>query len=343
MNKITEEEISKILLSSPMVLPNNPSASGLKAENVKSLFYKFIRVFAAIINTHIEGLQNEARSLVNEHNGFDKAHGDIRAIIDNLIVRDNELGNAIASALEFHDASLKAHPWVSTEITELKNRVTDAYNLASGKSRIYPVKDAQEMLSGLSEGLNVGDKFVLSEQNVPDFILFEKDYQGTEAIPLSKEELQGGMMLEPGKSYACNGYLLVATESGIDTSLFARQSVLENVIAELLTKETKKELRQESAQTVVLTTDTEFNLGLRTSISLELPSVIPSEFEVIVNFRSGQVPTVFNAPSNIIFTQDDCFLGTLTPVANRIYEINIKNVGGVLIAKVGSADYEVIE
>ena len=78
-------------------------------------------------------------------------------------------------------------------------------------------------------------------------------------------------------------------------------------------------------------------------MALALPEEIPNEFEVIVNFRSGTVATSFDAPNSIVFTQDDCYAGRLTPITNRIYEINIKNVGGVLVGKVGCADYEVVE
>ena len=40
-------------------------------------------------------------------------------------------------------------------------------------------------------------------------------------------------------------------------------------------------------------------------------------------------------------TQDDCYKGVFTPCKDRIYEINIKNVDGVIIGKVGCCDYAV--
>ena len=51
--EITREEINKILLSSPMTLPESPSKVGLGSGQIKGLFYKFIPLFAEIINTHL--------------------------------------------------------------------------------------------------------------------------------------------------------------------------------------------------------------------------------------------------------------------------------------------------
>ena len=95
-------------------------------------------------------------------------------------------------------------------------------------------------------------------------------------------------------------------------------------------------------ETVQLENLKEFNLGTRSSVILTLPEEIPNNFDVIVNFHSGSSATTFDAPDEIFFTQDDCIGGHLYPISNRIYEINIKNMGGLLIAKVSSCDYEVI-
>lgn len=92
-----------------------------------------------------------------------------------------------------------------------------------------------------------------------------------------------------------------------------------------------------------LTNNTEYNLGTKEAVSIDLPEVIGDEFEVIVNFHSGSFATSFDTPNEIIFTLDDCVDGRLYPIPNRIYEINIKKVGQVLLAKVNGTDYEVIE
>ncbi len=341
--KITVEEQNKILLYSASVLPDNPSERGFTPKAIKAFFYKYISVFIEILNEKLMGVEQSSVAGINEHNISASAHDDIRNVIEALIDKDIELGNEIASSQQKHNNDKQSHPILIGEIEKLSREVESAYNLASGKSKIYPCSDAYDMLNHLNANLNVGDKLVLAQENIPDFILFEKDSQRTDAIPFSQMELMLGLEFEPGKKYISNGYLLVATESGIDTSLFAKQQELDEIKVELLTKEAKKALKEETAETVTLTSDTEYNLGLRTSVVLALPEEIPNEFEVIVNFRSGTVATAFDAPNSIVFTQDDCYEGRLTPVANRIYEMNIKNVGGVLIAKVGCCDYEVVE
>lgn len=341
MNRITEEEINRVLLSSPMVLPTNPAGAGLKAESIKPLFYKFIRVFAQILNEHIDGIEEKGESELSSHNGSEIAHSDIRKTLLELEIKDTELGDLISLLLNEHKDDVLAHPLLAGALASVQTRVDEVYNLASGKSKIYPVSDENEMLSMLGEGINVGDKFVLAKQNVPDFILFKKNETSTDFDELTEQVIKNGV--EPGKSYVYNGYLLVASESGMDTSLFARQTQLQGALDELAKKEEKMLVVSEGAQSVELRHNTEFNLGLRTSLTLTPPSEFLDDFEAVLTFRSGQGATTFSAPSEIIFTQDDCYGGVFTPISNRIYEISIKCVCGVLVAKVGACDYEVIE
>ena len=376
MNKFifSDEEISKILLSSPMALPNSPAESGLKGSNIKLFFYDFIRRLMLLLNERYNLIENDTRVSISDHNASSLAHYDIRKMLEDLITRDTELGDAmdqhytetsqlceeiiakIGTDILAHDNDLNAHKQIQFSISEIKSIAQNALNYASGKSKIFPVKDVSQMLAQLSEELNIGDKFVLSDKNVPDFTLFEKNSVSEDAILISD-----GTEFIPGESYLYNGYLLVASESGIDTSLFAKQSdfsLLEQIVNELdieldntvrelerqiSLKESSINVVTETSEAVTLQNKTEHNLGLRTSIVLELPTEIPNDFECIVNFRSGTVATTFDSPNTIIFTQDDCYKGVLTPISNRIYEINIKNVNGILIAKVGCADYEVIE
>ncbi len=374
MNKFifSDEEISKILLSSPMALPNSPAESGLKGSNIKLFFYDFIRRLMLLLNERYNMIENDTRVLISDHNASSLAHYDIRKMIEYLITRDTELGNAISqhyteveaelktlrvdTDVKSHNISVSAHSDIRQAAASALEKAINAYNLASGKAKIFPVKDVSQMLAQLSEGLNIGDKFVLSDKNVPDFTLFEKNSVSEDAILISDDT-----EFIPGESYLYNGYLLVASESGIDTSLFAKQrdfSLLEGIVNDLdieldnavrdienqlSLKESSISVVTETTEKVALKNKTEHNLGLRTSIVLELPTEIPNDFECIVNFRSGTVATTFDSPNTIIFTQDDCYKGVLTPISNRIYEINIKNVNGILIAKVGCADYEVIE
>lgn len=327
----SDEEINKILLSSPMALPNNPSGYGLKGSNIKSFFYDYIRKLMHLINEHFILIENDKDTSISSHNEDVLAHNDIRKMISDLKFN-------IESAMEYSKG---------------------AYQLASEKSKIIPVKDVSEMITKLDGSLSIGDKFVLLEKDVPDFTLFEKGSENTEATSFTMMDLlMGNIAFEAGESYLYEGYLLVASESGIDTSNFAKQTdltsfedalnqldlelnkAIDNLIDELTLKEDTVKIVDEDGETVILVNKTEHNLGLRTSAILQLPEGVPSEFECIVNFRSGSTATAFSAPSDIIFTQDDCWQGVFTPYKNRIYEISIKNVDGILIARVGSCDYE---
>lgn len=378
MNKyiFSDEEINKILLSSPMALPNSPSSYGLRGSNIKEFFYEYIRKLMLLINDHFQRIENDKDSSILAHDTDTNAHSDV---ITDLIAKDVELGTAITnhytessnqvlslkskidSDIEAHSEDTVAHQDIRQQLASTLRKAENAYNLASGKSRIIPVKNINEMINNLSSSLNVGDKFVLSDTNVPDFTLFEKNSLNSEAIPITViDVLFDTVNPKPGKSYIYNGYLLVASESGLDTSELAKQTDLEElddalaqqkielqtsidgIALALDTKENVIRQVDETAENITISDDTEYNLGLRTSIKLELPNEIPKDFNCIVNFRSGATKTAFYAPGNIIFTQDDCYGGVLTPMSNRIYEIHIKSVGGVLIGKVGCCDYTVV-
>ena len=361
----TDEEINKILLHSPMALPSSPASYGLKGSNIKSFFYDYIRQLMLLINDRF--------ILIERDN--DKSYEDIGKRIGDLISRDTELGDAIAKHysdinlahddikakfsddLSQHNNDTSAHKKIQFDISEIKTMAQNALNFASGKSKIIPVKDVFEMTTKLDAYLNEGDKFVLSDKNVPDFTLFEKESTNEKATEFTQTDLLfGNVEFLPGESYLYNGYLLVASESGIDTSLFAKKTDLTvfeqlledlgtslgNVDTQLTKKEDKLLIKTETAESVTLNNDTEYNLGLRNSIVLNLSEQIPDDYECIVNFRSGTVATKIDSDENIVFTQDDCYQGKLYPVSNRLYEINIKNVSGVLIAKVGACDYAIL-
>lgn len=339
---ITDEEINQILLSSPMVLPNSPAEAGLKAGAVKELFYKYIRALAKVINIQLVALEQRAREDIIDHNEGATSHSDIRATACELESKIEESYNSIVALLNEHNDNFNSHSKLIGWVQKLERDIQDAYNLASGKSRIYPVNDVYEMLGMLGDYLNVGDKFVLATQGVPDFILFEKNSTRTDVPTLSSLDLMLGLTLEAGKFYICNGYLFVATECGIDTSLFARQEELNSVKNELLTKENAPTRVYQAQEQIELQPSTVHTLGLRTSLSLSVPSDIEDSFYSVVSFRSGTTPTTL-ASQGIIFVQDDAVNGELVPVSNRLYELYVRKVDSLVIATVFSTDYEVIE
>jgi hypothetical protein len=64
--------------------------------------------------------------------------------------------------------------------------------------------------------------------------------------------------------------------------------------------------------------------------------------EAIINLRSGETPPSIDAPASLVFEGDDTLDGLFYPVSNRVYEINIKTVLGVNIARVCATNYEEI-
>lgn len=375
--RLTEEEINKILLSSPMVLPENPSQYGLKGNNIKSYFYDFIKKLMVLLNEHFVLIERDKAESILNHDENESSHNDIRKIISDLHKRDTELGNMIAnhyseinlahddikakiaSDILSHSIDKYAHNDLRFEFSDVKTMAQNALNFAQGKSKIYPVKDVFEMTNKLSDEMNVGDKFVLLDKNVPDFTLFEKNATEGGTVFTHVDLLMGSVEFLPGESYIYSGYLLVASESGMDTSMLVKSEdfellelivsqldlELENAVREienqLAGKENAYQNVAESSESVTLQNKTEHNLGLRASATLTLPDNVSNDFECIVNFRSGESATAFEC-NGVIFTGDDCTGGKLYPVSNRLYEINIKAVNGALIAKVGACDYAIL-
>ena len=376
---ITEEEINKILLSSPMILPTNPSGAGLKGDYIKELFYKHIRLLAKAINEHLSMLDNKTKNDGSAHNLDTGAHPYLINEISGLKERDSQLGNQIAEKIKEHNESAQAHTDIRESLSarlrehdlsssshkDLRGMIATnaevaqlAYDTALGRARIIPVRDVFDMINNMSPNLSVGDRFILAEENVPDFTVFERNTSDKEAIEISQMSALMGLELLPGKKYVCNGFLLVASESGIDTSLFAKAedlSALEDalndkaenflvaeILQELESKEARLISRVESDEEITLCKDVKHRLGLRTNVTLTVPSQMDDSFYSVVTFRSGTVPTEVTVNGELVFSQDDTLKGELMPVSNRIYELYIRVVEGILIANVCSTDYEVL-
>ena len=79
MNKyiFSDEEINKILLSSPMALPNSPSSYGLRGSNIKEFFYEYIRKLMLLINDHFQRIENDKDSSILAHDTDTNAHSDV--------------------------------------------------------------------------------------------------------------------------------------------------------------------------------------------------------------------------------------------------------------------------
>ena len=87
---------------------------------------------------------------------------------------------------------------------------------------------------------------------------------------------------------------------------------------------------------------TEYDLGLQSALTIALPDVIENDYYSILSFRSGANATELSCDEGIYFSGDDCLNGMLYPITKRLYEINVKRVCSLVIAKVSAVDCEVI-
>ena len=91
-----------------------------------------------------------------------------------------------------------------------------------------------------------------------------------------------------------------------------------------------------SEQTFVLQSNTIYDGAQLNNITFTLPTNILIDFIAQLNFSSGTIPTIFNAPNRIYFDGDDCDLGVFTPVANKRYSVLITSEGINLLGFVAS-------
>ena len=78
---------------------------------------------------------------------------------------------------------------------------------------------------------------------------------------------------------------------------------------------------------ITLASNTIFNAGEVTSITLSLPATVGLSFITQVNFSSGSTATTFTAPSSIYFDGDGCDNGEFTAAANHRYCMLIMSDG----------------
>ena len=389
MNKyeINEETIKKILLYSAYALPDRPGERGLKAENVKRYFYEFISKLVVAINSGFSSVTENVNSDLSNHYGSEEAHKFIKELIFNLQEKDKELGNSIDNQVKTHDKSGEAHSDIRNKITtgisehdgsdeahddirqlikSVGEMAESAKNLASGKSKIYPMYGYGEFIYDINtepEKYNVGDMFIFNDKQAPDFMLFEKDIEyipGEDDLAITDDCLPDDFEFTPGARVVINNIRFVIQESGYDISKLATNEELSGLGNEfskiviaidekmggledaLEFKENAFEKKENTQSELEIVNHTEHSLGLVTSLNLSLPNDV-SGMESIVNFRTGAQAPSFDAPASLVFSGDDCSGGRFYPVTHRIYEINVKEVLGVLTARVGACDFEVIE
>lgn len=291
---------------------------------------------------------NEARAQLDLHKSSLDAHPEIKELLSDTI--------------SSHEKDANAHKEIRELIKELSTVANNAYSISMKKSKIIPLTVIEDMLEYIDQNAVLcGDVFIFEEENVPDFTCFGSLESGDGLICLDYDSLAlGEIEIKPGKVYFYNGIKLVASESGIDVSALARKDETEMATGELAEElsrvkvgvsqlegeismlERKKVYVNTSGEEITLRGNTEYDLGLKTSLKITLPDQLENGFYSVVNFRSGSEATLFEGDSKIYFSGDDCLSGVLYPISKRLYEINIKSVCSLVVAKVSAVDCEVI-
>ena len=375
--KITEEEINQTILHSPYSLADSPAEAGLKAKQIKKYFYEFIRFLAGKINIHLNDLGvtlenydelSQAFELIPEL--FEKDI-ELGSQIDKSLTAHNTgalshpvLLEKIESDIEAHNQGAFAHKDIRTSIKAIIDKLDVAYSLASGKNRVYSCEDVLDVLEAIDRNeIFKGDLLLVADSSMPDFTVFETDLKG---MPDSCVELDyvsvsnGETDFVAGKGYYYKGVRMIASVGTLETGLLAKSEELEALEDEFILYKSDSSKRLEGVERslalkedafnkvssassqIALDTKTEYSLGLVTELSIALPES-PSGLEAIVNFRTGAQAPSFDAPASLVFSGDDCSGGRFYPATHRLYEINVKEVMGILSARVGATDFEVIE
>lgn len=226
---LTREEINQCLLNSPYALPSSPASSGLGAGQIKKYFYQFIEYLASKLNIHLEeiGVDYEALQTV--------AKEDIPRLED----RDEEIKRELMDTIEVHNAQGSgSHSDIRELVSTIKDLATSAYNLASGKAKIYPTFGYPGVASLLNDGdLHVGDMIILGEKNLPELMVYsigEESSEGDVAFGYM-EMVSGQVKLSPGCFYYFEKRKtrLLAIEGGLDASMFATKTDVEERTGEL--------------------------------------------------------------------------------------------------------------
>ena len=277
-----------------------------------------------------------------------------------------------------HNTSFNSHADMRATITTALEKAQEAYNLAAGKSKVHPMNSFDDFKSSIeteSGRYNVGDMFMFKDNLLPDLILFEKNVVYDSSIDdFYLDDSPFLSEMEPGMTYFLFGNRFVSIESGMDVSKFTTKEehlsdvlslnsmietnseMIRNVAENSATKEKVETLEEEIAKKdermayydtetsniIELEDYAEYDLGQRLELTVELPEETSPLYCCIFNFYAGETPTAFDAPDSIYFVGDDCLDGTFYPLNYRGYEVNVKKLWGICVARVGAFDFHLL-
>ena len=215
--QLTSEEINKILCRSPRSLSASPAEQGLGAQQIKKYFYDFIYYMAQLLNMHLGAVGK-----------------DVTALDTGLVALQEALTEAIIDSVEGHASDTDAHADIRESLAEAVHLANVAYNLASGKSKVYVNTSFQMALFELqNEELHQGDFIMVIDKSTPDFVVLDYVGADTDVTEVDFEDVINNSLPAPqvGEMFRLKGLkkVLLAIESGIDASNFATKEDLKNM------------------------------------------------------------------------------------------------------------------
>lgn len=207
--QLTSEEINKILCRSPRSLSASPAEQGLGAQQIKKYFYDFIYYMAQLLNMHLGSVGK-----------------DVTALDTGLVALQEALTESIADSVLDHATDANAHADIRESLAEAVHLANVAYNLASGKSKVYVNTSFQMALFELqNEDLHQGDFIMVIDKSTPDFVVLDYVGADTDVTEVDFEDVINNSLPAPqvGEMFRLKGFdrVLLAIESGIDASNFA--------------------------------------------------------------------------------------------------------------------------
>ena len=141
--KLTDEEINKIVLHSPYVLPSSPYKQGLGSGQIKKYFYDFIIYLCEKLNIHLQDL---GQSIDTINDALVLINGKAEELHESDLQLYNSLMNEISRVkMENNQEKLD----IEGEIEDVRLEVEAVRNLASGKSKTHSVPSIMNMLEYL--------------------------------------------------------------------------------------------------------------------------------------------------------------------------------------------------